>query len=126
MAIAFIPTNEDPKGHRTNWLSMSKADEMICKHFNVEPHPKFFYKGWFNSFYLFDWFKCKSLSTDNYSVVFETSEEAKKHFFNKMFKAEILEGGFDIDGISYYQTIILPIIDLIYKKGFRIVSLNIG
>ena len=126
MAIAIIPTNEDLKGHRTNWLSMSKADEMICNHFNVEPHPKFFYKGWFNAFYLFDWFKCKSMSEDNYSVIFETAEEAKIHFFNKMFKNEILEGGFDIDGISYYQTVILPIIDLIYKKGFKIVSLNIG
>ena len=126
MAIAIIPTNEDLKGHRTNWLSMSKADEMICNHFNIEPHPKFFYKGWFNAFYLFDWFKCKSMSEDNYSVIFETAEEAKIHFFNKMFKNEILEGGFDIDGISYYQTVILPIIDLIYKKGFKIVSLNIG
>lgn len=126
MAIAIIPLNENPKGSRTNWLSMSKTDEMICNHFNVEPHSKFFYKGWFNVFYLFDWFKCKSMSTNNYSVVFETAEEAKTHFFNKMFKAEILKGGFDIDSISYYQIVILPIIDLIYKKGFRIVSLNIG
>lgn len=126
MAIAFIPCGEDPKGSRINWLSMNAADEMICKHFEVEPHPRLFYKGWFNAFYLFDWFKCKSMSTDNYSVVFETAEEAKEHFFNKMFRAEILEGGFDIDDISYYQIIILPIIDLIYKKGFKIVSLNIG
>lgn len=126
MAIAIIPFNEDPKGSRTNWLSMSQTDEMICNYFNVESHPKFFYKNWFNAFYLFDWFNCKPMSMDNYSVVFETAEEAKKYYFNKMFKAEILEGNFDIDDISYYQTIVLPIINLIYKKGFKIVSLNIG
>lgn len=126
MAIAFVPFQEDPKGLRKNWLSMNKADELICNHFNVEIHPKFYYKGWFNAFSLFDWFSCKSMTKDDYSVVFETAEEAKRHFFNKMFDTEIIEGKFNIEDISYYQNIIRPIIDLIYKNGFRITSLNIG
>mgnify|MGYP006974606936 CR=1 FL=1 len=95
MAIVFVPLQEDPKGYRTNWLSMNQADELLCKHLNVEPHPTRFYKGWFDSFYVFDWYSTKNQSEDNYSVEFKTAENAKCHFFNTFCKNDILIVGYN-------------------------------
>ena len=126
MAIAFIPTNEDPKGSRTNWLSMSKADDLLCDHLGVESNHSRYYNGWFNAFYIFDWPHTKNQSDDNYSVVFDTAENAKKHFFNKFFDVCIQNGDFDKESLNYYKEVIIPMIDFLYSKDYKIVSLNIG
>jgi hypothetical protein len=126
MAIAFVPLNEDPKGSRINWLSMSQADELLCKHLNVEPYPTRYHKGWFDAFYAYDWYNTKNQSEDNYSVVFETAENAKSHFFNTFCKNDIQNGSFDEESLNYYKEVIIPMINLLYDKGYKIVSLNIG
>ena len=126
MAIAFIPVTEDPKGHRTNWLSMSQADDLLCDHLGVESNPSRYYKGWFSAFYVFDWYNTKDQSDNNYSVEFKTSENAKSHFFNTFCKNDIQNGNFDEESLNYYKEVIIPMINLLYDKGYRIVSLNIG
>ena len=126
MAIAFVPITEDPKGSRTNWLSMSQADDLLCEHLSIEPDPSRYYKGWFNAFYVYDWFHTKDQSKDNYSVVFETAEESKSHFFNNFCKNDIQNGNFDEESLNYYKEVIIPMINLLYDKGYKIVSLNFG
>ena len=126
MAIAFIPLKEDPKGSRENWLSMSQADDLLCNYLNVTPDSSRYYKGWFNAFYVFDWFHTKNQSSDNYSVTFETAENAKSHFFNTFCKNNIQNGNFDEESLNYYKEVIIPMINLLYDKNYKIVSLNIG
>lgn len=126
MAIAFIPVTEDPKGSRKNWLSMSQADELLCKHLGVKSDSSRYYKGWFNAFYVYDWFHTKNQSYDNYSVEFNTAEDAKTHFFSKFFKDCIQNGSFDNEDLNYYKEVIVPMINLLYKEGYKIISLNLG
>jgi hypothetical protein len=126
MAIAFVPLNEDPKGSHKNWLSMSQADGLLRDHLGVKPDTLNYYRGWFTAFYVFDWFHTKDQSEDNYSVEFKTAEDAKCHFFNTFCKNDIQNGSFNEESLNYYKEVIIPMINLLYNKDYKIVSLNIG
>jgi hypothetical protein len=132
MAIAFVPVNEDPKGRRDNWLSMNKADELICEMFNEPVDPKHYCNNWFDSFIYFDWYTVKDTIRfeDNYSYTFETAEDALLHYIRNLIHKPYEKGQGFWEGIdstlTYIKKYIEPIIRLIYDKGYQIVSLNIG
>ena len=48
--FALIPKEEITEdfnptiASRKNWLSLTKADQLICNHFNVVSDPKYYYK----------------------------------------------------------------------------------
>lgn len=113
MAIAIIPVNEDPRGSRENWLSMSQADDMFCAIIGEEPSPTDFIDGWFNSFWYFDWIKTKSRSIDNFSVSFETKKDAEGWYLQFV-------------DIEFYLNWVEPYVKMTYDSGYKIVSLNIG
>ena len=132
MAIAFIPVGEDPKGRRDNWLSMNKADELICEMFNEPVHPKHYCRGWFDSFVYFDWYRVShthKIDEHAYSFVFETADEALLHYFRCSLYPPSKDETFweSVEGsMDYVKRAIEPIIRLIYSKGYQIVSLNVA
>ena len=131
MAIAFVPVNEDPKGRRDNWLSMNKADELICEMFNEPVDPKHYCNNWFDSFIYFDWYKVTQthrIDEHGYSYTFETADDALLHFLKCSLYRPYKETFWESieHSIDYVKKYIEPIIRLIYDKGYQIVSLNIG
>ena len=132
MAIAIIPINENPDGKRDNWLSMNKADEMVCELFNEPVNPKFYCQNWFDRFIYFDWYNVKGFIRfeSDYAYSFETADKAIIHFLRHCLhepyeKGETLWESVD-DSISYVKQHIEPIIRMFYDKGYKIVSLNVG
>ena len=132
MAIAIIPINENPNGKQDNWLSMNKADEMVCELFNEPVHPKFYCQNWFDRFIYFDWKFVKGFIRfeNNYAYPFPTADEAILHFLQHCLhtpyeNGETLWQSVD-DSISYVKQHIEPIIRMFYDKGYKIVSLNVG
>lgn len=133
MAFAIIPINEKPDGNQDNWLSMHKADEMVCELFGVEPDPKWYCNNWFDSFYYFDWYNVKGFYhfESNYAYDgFKTADKAVLHFLQHCLHTPFEEGQtlWDcVDGaITYVKKYIEPIIRMFYDKGYKIVSLNLG
>lgn len=130
MAIAIIPINENPDGKQDNWLSMNKADEMVCKLFNEPVHPRLYCHNWFDLFIYFDWKFVKGFIRfeSDYAYPFETADEAVLHFLHHCLfisSGRTLWEGVD-DAILYVKTQIEPIIRMFYDKGYKIVSLNVG
>ena len=130
MAIAIIPINENPDGKRDNWLSMNKADEMVCELFNEPVHPRFYCHNWFDLFIYFDWKFVKGFIRfeSDYACSFSTADEAVLHFLHHCLfisSDRTLWEGVD-DAILYVKTQIEPIIRMFYDKGYKIVSLNVG
>lgn len=130
MAIAIIPINEKADGKQDNWLTMKKADEMVCELFNEPVHPKFYCHNWFDSFYYFDWCNVKEYCSvrKNEFYAFETADEAVLHHLKHClftFHDQTVWESVD-DAISYVKTQIEPIIRMFYNKGYKIVSLNEG
>lgn len=128
MAIAIIPQNYDPKtqSNQEGWLSMSEADEMICKHFGVKPDPKYYYKGWFDNFICFDWNNTKRYHAPKAEsvYVYEKAEYALMQYFNVFTRYEKFE-----DIPQYHQFVteqIKPLIDAIYDNGYKICSLDLS
>ena len=130
MAIAIIPINENPDGKRDNWLSMNKADEMVCELFNEPVNPKFYCQNWFDRFIYFDWNFVKGFIRfeSDYAYPFPTADEAILHFLHHCLfisSDRTLWEGVD-HAILYVKTQIEPIIRMFYDKGYKIVSLNVG
>ena len=130
MAIAIIPINENPDGKQDNWLSMNKADEMVCELFNEPVHPRLYCHNWFDLFIYFDWKFVKGFIRfeNDYAYPFPTADEAVLHFFHHCLfisSDRTLWEGVD-DAILYVKTQIEPIIRMFYDKGYKIVSLNVG
>ena len=130
MAIAIIPINENPDGKQDNWLSMNKADEMVCKLFNEPVHPSLYCHNWFDLFIYFDWKFVKDFIRfeSDYAYPFPTADEAILHFLHHCLfisSDRTLWEGVD-DAILYVKTQIEPIIRMFYDKGYKIVSLNVG
>jgi hypothetical protein len=135
MAIAIVPKDYDFKKsnfRREGWLTMSEADDLICKHFGVEPDPKHYYKNWFNNFYYFDWYNVKGFyhfDSEYCFDGFETADEATLHYFKH--QLHLWQDDMNLwDSVDtckqYVQCHIEPIIKAIYDSGYRIVSLNLG
>lgn len=112
MAIAIIPQSADPKGSRVEWLTMSKADEIICEAVGVKPTNQY-YRNWFANFVVFDWCHCKSKSDNNYYVEFPTLDDAVAHSIS-------------VVGTTDTYAVTAPILEILYNKGYKVVSLNIG
>ena len=130
MAIAIIPINEYPNGKQDNWLSMNKADEMVCELFNEPVHPRFYCHNWFDLFIYFDWKFVKGFIRfeNDYAYPFPTADEAVLHFLHHCLSISsdrTLWEGVD-DAIVCVKTQIEPIIRMFYDKGYKIVSLNVG
>ena len=130
MAIAIIPINENPDGKQDNWLSMNKADEMVCELFNESVHPRLYCHNWFDLFIYFDWKFVKGFIRfeSDYAYPFSTADEAILHFLHHCLfisSDRTLWEGVD-DAILYVKTQIEPIIRMFYDKGYKIVSLNVG
>lgn len=56
--FAFVPKGKtleegyNPlQDNRTNWLGLNAFDEMVCKHFGVEPDKTYYYKDWKDQLY---------------------------------------------------------------------------
>ena len=132
MAIAIIPINENPNGKQDNWLSMNKADEMVCELFNEPVNPKFYCQNWFDHFIYFDWYSVKGFIhfESDYAYSFETADEAVIHFLQHCLHTPYENGETlwqSVNGsISYVKRHIEPIIRMFYDKGYKIVSLNVG
>ena len=131
MAIAIIPINQKPDSDRSNWLSMNKADEMVCELFGVEPDPEHYCHNWFNAFWYFDWFSVKKFFNfeSNYAFDgFKTADDAILYFFQKSIyldKDRTLWESVEV-AKEYVSVHIEPIIRMFYDNGYKIVSLNIG
>ena len=133
MAIAIIPINEKPNGNQDKWLSMNKADEMVCELFGVEPDPKHYCNNWFNAFWYFDWSNVKGFYhfESNYAYDgFETADKAVLHFLQRCLYTPYEKNQTLWDcvnsAITYVKKYIEPIIRMFYDKGYKIVSLNLG
>lgn len=131
MAIAIIPQNADPCGDRKDWLSMSQADELICKALNKSVNKDYYYNNWFQCFGVFNWPNVKSrhrFESDFVYDGFHTANDAILH----MFKASIYPGIKEdlwtevAKTQAWVSTEMEPIIRAIYDNGYKIVSLNIG
>jgi hypothetical protein len=112
MAIAIIPQSANPKGSREEWLTMSEADDVICKAVGVKPTNQY-YRNWFANFCVFDWCHCKSTPNNGYYVDFPTLDDAVKHSIS-------------IVGDTDTNSAVAPILEILYNKGYKVVSLNIG
>ena len=116
MAIAIIPINENPNGKQDNWLSMNKADEMVCELFNEPVHPRLYCHNWFDLFIYFDWKFVKGFIRfeNDYAYPFPTADEAVLHFLHHCLfisSDRTLWEGVD-DAILYVKTQIEPITPL--------------
>lgn len=133
MAFAIIPINEKPDGNQDNWLSMNKADEMVCELFNKPVDTKHYCNNWFDSFYYFDWYNVKGFyhfESEYAYDGFETADKAVLYFLQRCLhtpyeKDQTLWNC--VDGtITYVKKYIEPIIRMFYEKGYKIISLNLG
>ena len=130
MAIAIIPQNEKPNGKQDNWLSMNKADEMVCELFNEPVHKRFYCRNWFDKFYYFDWCNVKGFISfeSNECFSFETADQAVLHYLKQSlfpFSGQTLWESVD-ETIAYVKEHIEPIIRMFYDKGYKIASINEG
>ena len=130
MAIAIIPINEKADGKQDNWLSMNKADEMVCELFNEPVNNRYYCRNWFDKFYYFDWVNVKGHSYFGKKefFAFETADGAVLHHLKHcLFTSsdQTVRESVD-DAISYVKMQIEPIIRMFYNKGYKIVSLNEG
>lgn len=131
MAFAFVPINEDLKAGSKNWLSMGKADELVCELLNKPVDKKFYCNNWFDQFFYFDWYTVKGTKRfeSNEAYVFGTADEAVMHYF----KCSLYTPS---DGYDFWTSVectqkwvkenMEPIIRMFYDKGYKIVSLNQG
>ena len=134
MAIAIIPIDADPCAEsREGWLSMSKADELVCELFNEPVDPKHYCHNWFDKFWYFDWCNVKVFLHFNHNYVFEfkTADKAVLHFLRHCLHTPCGDDEVpfwqQVDStIEYVQCYVEPIIRMFYDKGYKIVSLNIG
>ena len=120
MRIAIIPKDYSAKSWSSVGLSMVTVDEIICKELGVEPDPKYYYNSWFDNFFWFVWKFCKHMSEDGYAVEFTTKEQALEHIL----KCETECG--NANAAEHIEKYIEPIVNIIYDKGYKIVSLNIA
>ncbi len=131
MAIAIVPINTSSFESQEGWLTMSQADDMICKKLGVEPNEHSYYQNWFDKFWYFNWPNVKGFyhfDSDYIYNGFDTADKATLHYFKH--QLHIWQDDMNLwDSVDackeYVQCYIEPIIKAIYDSGYKIVSLNL-